>query len=224
VRWVADEHQLVLVERHALDLDVPERPDETDLDLVTEHELEHLLGVTRADRQLCARVGRVVALQDEREDVRRDRGCGADRELAGAAVDDVGDDAPTLGQRLERALGVREERASGLAQPHPSPGAHEELGAERALEALDPRRQRGLGDEERLGRACHRAVARGVDERLELPDEQGATISTTSIQKIRRSNWTDGFPTSTLGWSCRIAVRAMPLPQRKSHRPEREHR
>ena len=76
-----------------------------------------------------------------------------------------------LGERLERALRVRPERAALGGQPHPSRRAHEELDAELALELLDPGREGGLRDvEDGRGSADGAALGNG-DEGLELGEE-----------------------------------------------------
>jgi hypothetical protein len=153
-----DEHELVVVERGDRDVGVLELADEPDLDVLAQHHLEHLLGVAGADDQLDAGVARPEALEDRGQDVRRDGGRAADRELPGRAALDLGEEQAAVGDGVERALRERQEGAAGIGEPRAVAPAHQELRPDIALEILDPSRHRGLGDEQR--RRCLADAAR----------------------------------------------------------------
>jgi hypothetical protein len=115
--------------------------------------------------------------QDERQDVGRDRGRRAELELADPAFPELAQELRALCERADRALGVRAERAALGREPHPARSAGEELHAELALEVLDSRRQRRLGDEEHGRGLADRPALRDRQERLHLGEEHGADIN-----------------------------------------------
>ena len=73
------------------------------------------------------RIRRAERAQYPREHVRAHRGCGGDEQRANVALPQVRDELAPLVDGRDRPLGVGEERAAGVAQLHPAPGAHEEL-------------------------------------------------------------------------------------------------
>lgn len=187
VPGVHDEHDLVLVERHALDVGMAERAHEAELHLVAQHHVQHLLGVPRADGQPDRRVRGAEALQDRREDVRADRGGRAEQELSGGAASEVRQQLATVGERHERALGVGQEGASGLREPHPAARPDEQRPAELPLQRLEARRQRRLADEQRLRRAADVAPPRDLEEALHLR-EQHRRLPPPIIQRTDRAD------------------------------------
>ena len=114
---------------------------------------------------------RLEAAEDEREDVGRDRGCGAEQQLADMALAQLAQELAALGERLERALGVRPEGPSFGRQPHPARRPHEELDPELALEVLDPGRERGLRDVQDGRGGADRAPLGDRHEGLDLGQE-----------------------------------------------------
>jgi hypothetical protein len=130
---------------------VVEGAHEPEVHLLAEHEVEHLLRVARLDDDAHARVADGEALQDRREDVRRDRGSRAEGEPPGAAALERVHDSAAVGEAVERLYRVRQERLAGLRELHAARRAHEETRTEVLLEPLEARRQRRLGDEERVG-------------------------------------------------------------------------
>ena len=151
--------------------------DEPDLHPLSEHELEDLLRVSRPDDQVHVREGRLEATEDERQHVRRDRGRGADLELADAALAKLAQEQSALGERLDGSLGVGAKGAALRRQPHPSRGSDEELDPELPLEVLDPGRQRGLRDVEDGRRLGHRAALRDAEEGLDLAEQHSRRLS-----------------------------------------------
>jgi hypothetical protein len=65
--------------------------------------------------------------------------------------------------------GFRQERLAGGGQPYPGGQALQQRAAELVLEALDLLRQRGLGDEQPLGRARERAFVSDRHQVVQLP-------------------------------------------------------
>ena len=119
-----DEHQLVLEERDALDVGMAERPDEADLHLLAQDELEHLLGVPGPHRELHVRIGRVEALEDRRQEVGADGGRRAEGELAGAAARRVARRArrpSATSPSVRCAYGRNARPASVSRMPRPRP-------------------------------------------------------------------------------------------------------
>ena len=139
-----------------------------DLDLAALHELEHLLGVAGADDELDAGMRLGEAVEERRERVGRDRGRGAERELAALAAPERVHEPASLGDGLDGALRKGEERAARLGQLDAAAPPHEELRADPPLERVQPRGQGGLGDEERARRFGDAALARHGDEPFEL--------------------------------------------------------
>ena len=121
--------------------------------------------------ELDARIGRLEPFENRREDVGRNSGRGAERELAGAAATDVGCEPPSFVDLLERALRVRKESPPCFRELDAAPRAHEHRRPELPLEALQPRGERRLGDEQGLGGAGDAAAASGFHECLELREE-----------------------------------------------------
>jgi hypothetical protein len=165
---VDDEHELVLVERCRLDLRVTQGPPEPDLHLLLEDEVEDLLGVPRPDRELHLWVRATEPGQDPGQDVGADSRGRPERELAALASRELAEEPAPGSRGAERPLGVGQERPAGVREPHPASGTDEKARAELLLEPLQPRRQRGLGDEERLGRAADAPPLGDLDECLQL--------------------------------------------------------
>src|SRR5207253_10782298 len=77
----------------------------------------------------------------------------------------------------EGALGVREQRRSGIGERHPSRTADEQLGLELAFETLKARGEGRLREVQRRGGAAHVPKAGDLGERLELPHEHARIIN-----------------------------------------------
>ena len=107
---------------------------------------------------------RSEALENRGEDVGRNSGRRTERELAGPAPSDVGDEAAALVELVEGALGVGQESAPCFGQLDAASGSDEHRRPELALEALEPCGERRLGDEERLGGTADAAAPCGLDE------------------------------------------------------------
>ena len=171
VAGLDDEDETILVERRAHDVGVLKGAHEAERHLLPQDEVEDLLRVAGAYADQDAREALREALQERGKDVGRHRGRGSDREPAGAAAFESVHLHAAVGERLERANRVGEEGVACVREPHASRAAHEELGAQVGLEALEPRRQRGLGDEERLCRPADALPPRRLDESRDLVEE-----------------------------------------------------
>ncbi len=163
---VDDEHELVFVERRRLDLWMAERAPEADLHLLLQDEVEDLLGVAGADGELQPRMRAAEAGEDPRENVGAHRRRGAERELAALPALELFDHALARSGRAERPFRVGEKGATRVGKPHAAACADEELRSDLLLEALQPRCQRRLRHEERLGRAADAPTLGDVHERL----------------------------------------------------------
>jgi len=166
-----DEDQPVFVERRAHDVGVLKGAHETERHLLPQYEVEDLLRVAGAHADQNAREAFREALQERGEDVGRHRGRGSDREPAGAAALESVDLHAAIGEGLERANRVGEEGVARIREPHAPRAADEELCAEVGLEPLEPRRERGLGDEERLCRPADALPPRRLHESCDLVEE-----------------------------------------------------
>jgi hypothetical protein len=165
------EHEAILVERCAQDVRVLEGANEPERRLLSEHELEYLLGMTGAHADGDARVALGEALEQRREDVGRDCRRSSDDEAPGpTSFEGIHLHAP-VGERLERSDGVRKEGAARVREAHPSGSANEELRAQIRLERLDPRGQRRLRDEESLSCSAYALPLGRLDERRDLVQE-----------------------------------------------------
>ena len=165
---VDDEHELVFVERRRLDLRVAKaRPSPTcTCSWSTRSRISSECPVRTASCTFgCVRP---EAGQDPRQDVGADGRGRAERELAALASRELAEKPAAGGGGAERPLGVGQERPAGVREPHSASGTDEEARAELLLEPLQPRRQRRLGDEERLGRAADAAPLGDLDECLQL--------------------------------------------------------
>ena len=141
-----------------------------DLDLLGEHELEQLLGVPRAHAQRDGRVLRREALQRARQHVGADGRRRADLDAAARAAHEVAHRGGALLEALDRALGIGQQRAPRRRQAHAARQAHEQLGAELGLEALQPRRQARLRHVQLARGRREVAAARDGEEALEPRD------------------------------------------------------
>ncbi len=168
---IGDEHEAVFVQRRTLDVRMAEGPDEPELDLLADDELEDLLGVARPDADAHAGVADREPLQDRGKDVRRERRGRAEREPTCAPSLERVHEAPAVRQRVERTDGVGKVRLARLGEAHPARRADEERRSELGLEPLDPRRQRGLRHEEGFGGPAHTSRPRDLDERLHLREQ-----------------------------------------------------
>ena len=87
-----------------------------------------------------------------------------------------------VGQRGHGMLGEGEERLPGLGEPHPAPGADEQLLAQGGLQALQAGGQGGLGDEQRLGGPAEVLAPGNLEKGLDLgqhltPHHRGSRCS-----------------------------------------------
>ena len=147
---------------------------EADLHLVTQHQLDDILGVAGAHRDLDARMGVDEALQELGEDVGADRWSRGDHEVAGRGRHHLLQRVAAVDQGSEGALREGDPGAARVGQAHAVGGAQEEGGAQLAFEALEAGGQGGLGDEEGLRGPAHAAPAGHLEEALDL-DELDAT-------------------------------------------------
>jgi hypothetical protein len=111
------------------------------------------------------------ALENRREHVRRHRRRGPEREAPGPPALERVHDAPPVGEAVDRLDGVREERLARLGQPHAARRPYEEARPEVLLQPLEPRRERGLRQEERGRRPADVPGPRDLDERFDLGQE-----------------------------------------------------
>jgi len=172
--WMAgldDENQAVLVERRAQDVGVLQGAHETECHLLPQDEVEDLLGVAGAHADQDARKALREALQERRKDVGRHRGRRSDGEPARAATFEGVDLHAPVGERLERANRVGVKGVTCIREPHAARPADEELRTQVGLEPLEPRRQRRLGDEERLCRPADALQPRRLHEGCDLGQE-----------------------------------------------------
>ena len=96
----------------------------------------------------------------------------AERHYAAAQRRELADALGGVLERAERANSVVGEGVAGVGRDHPATGAHEQVGAQGALELADLLRHRGLRDPQRLGRGGERAQLRGSAEAAELLQRQ----------------------------------------------------
>ena len=125
-----DKDELVLVERTAADARVAELSDDPELDLAASHEIDDLLRMPGPHEQANVRVTLREADQDLRQDVGADRRRDRERELADDAVLQLADERTAAPDRLDRAVGVRQEGATGGRQDHARMRSPEERCAE----------------------------------------------------------------------------------------------
>jgi hypothetical protein len=170
---IHDEHESILVEQRAFDLWVAQRTDETDVNLLAQHEGEHLLGVARLHAHTHPRVGGGEPAEGGRKDVRADGRCSTDRKAARAAAFQGVDLAPSIRERLECPHCIREECVAGFGQAHAAGRPHEERRAELLFQALKPRRERGLTQEELVGGPADTLESGDGDERTHLLQQHG---------------------------------------------------
>jgi len=111
---------------------------------------------------------RLIGLEHAREEVGADRGRSADQQLADLAAAKFLHRLASLDDLREHTLCVGEQGSTGVGQGHPPRAANEEIDPELALEALEPRRQRGLGQVQDFGSPAHVAEPRGLRECLQL--------------------------------------------------------
>ena len=105
--WITHQHQLVLVQRHGIDVRVAQRAHESNLNFVVEHHRQDLFGVTRADRHVDPRVKVGEALQHRRQYVCAYGWGGAQCQSAGACRAQVSQRLATILDGLHCALGAR---------------------------------------------------------------------------------------------------------------------
>ena len=134
------EDELVLVKRAAVDARVPQLADDPELDFAANHEVDDLLRVPGPHAQPNVRVSLREAHQDLRQDVGADGRSNRERELTDDAVFQFPDERTAAPDRLDRAVGMRQEGATGRRQDHPRVRPPEERRGELLFERLEPRR------------------------------------------------------------------------------------
>ena len=169
-----DEDELVVEDGDERGVRVPHRTAHAEVHLVAEDHLEDLLGVAGAHADAHVRVRRPERLEQPRQEVRTDRGRGADEELADLPRPQLLDRLAPVEHLPDRALGVREENPAGVGERHTAAAAHEEVDPQVGLERLEPRRERGLREVERLRRAAHAGEPGDLGEGFELGEEHCA--------------------------------------------------
>ncbi|MFN8520979.1 MAG: hypothetical protein U0667_16660 [Chloroflexota bacterium] len=162
------QHQLVLEQGAVDDARIPHLAHHRQLHLAPHHHVHQLLGVRGPDHQPHVGEALGVARQQLRQDVGADRRRGADGQLAGDPRGQLRDQGRATPQRLQRALGVRQERPTGMGQLHAGAGASEQGRAQLRLQALDARRERRLAHIQQLRGTAEVALARDRDEPLHL--------------------------------------------------------
>ena len=175
----AYQDEVLRVKRAQLEVRVADRSPEPDLHLVTKHELDHVFGVAGPHRNLDAGVRGDELLEHLGQHVRADGGCGGDHQVAGGRGHHLLERVPAVDQRPQRALGERDPRAAGVGQAHAVRRAQEQRRAELALQAVEARGQRRLGDEKRLGGAADAAPTGDLEEALDLHELDAARLSVT---------------------------------------------
>ena len=166
-----DQDELVLVQRTAADAGVAELPDDPEFDLAASHEVDDLLRMAGPHEQANIRVSLGEADQDLRQDVGADGGRDRERELTDDAVFELADERPTATDRLDRAVGMRQEGATGGCQDHARVRPPEERRAELLLEGLEPGGERRLADRQGVRRASHVPLPGDLDEPFDLGEE-----------------------------------------------------
>jgi hypothetical protein len=168
VLGVRDEHHLVLIELDCLDVGADDSADEACLHLLAHHHAQDLIGATRLHGDLHAGKALVVSLQDAWEDVGADGERRAETQATRLQPALLLEGATPLFEGLQRALGVRQEAASGVGEADAAPIAFEQRLAQLALQRLDARRDRRLRQEEGLRRFAEATVPRHLDKGLDL--------------------------------------------------------
>ena len=122
-------------------------------------------------------MGVAERLEKRGKHVRAHRGGRADEELADLSRTQIAERVASVAYLAEGALGVREQRRSGIGERHPSRTADEQLGLELAFETLKARGEGRLREVQRRGGAAHVPKAGDLGERLELPHEHARIIN-----------------------------------------------
>jgi hypothetical protein len=113
-------------------------------------------------------VGGDESLQELRKHIGADGGRGGDDQVPGRRRHHLLERITAFEQRAHRPLRKGHPRAARLGEPHPAGRPQEELRAQLALQAVEPRCERRLRDEEGLGGAADAAPAGHLEEALDL--------------------------------------------------------
>src|SRR6185503_19643571 len=163
---IHDKHELVLVQRHGLEARVMQLAREADLDVAPHDHLKDLLGMAGADAEAYRRMRRLEADEQLWQDVGRDRGRGTEDQLVGQRQ--ALDRARSVLERSDGTLRVGQERPARIGKDHAPAPASEQRAADLRLEGSQPRRERGLGDEQGLRGPAQVAAPRDLQKALDL--------------------------------------------------------
>jgi len=154
---------------------------EADLDLVAEHELDDVLRMTSPHRDLDARVSLDKTFEKLGQDVGADGRRRGDHQVAGRRGHHLLERVASVHERAQRAFRERDPRPARVGQAHAVGRAQKQRCAELALEALQARGQRRLGDEKHLGGAADAAAAGDLEEALDLHELDAARLAVTGF-------------------------------------------
>jgi len=126
----------------------------------------------------------MVSLQDAWKDVGANGERGAEPQAARLQAAQLLEGATPLFEGFQRALGVRQEAASGIGEAYAAPIAFEQRLAELALQRLDTRRNRGLRQEESLRRFAEAPVPRHLDKGLDLTQVHGSPPAMSAVHSL----------------------------------------
>ena len=131
-----DKDELVVEDRDELGIRMADRPAKAEMDLASQHHVEHLLRMPGAHAHPDVRMRGLKRLQDGGQHVRAHGRRRGDEELAGLPRPQVVHSLVPLEHLRDGALGVGEESPPGIRQRHPASSSHEELDPELAFEPL----------------------------------------------------------------------------------------
>jgi hypothetical protein len=139
--------------------------------------LEDLLGGAGLHGQADVRVAGREAGQQGRQGVGADGRRRAEDQSAGHPPAELAEALAAVGQGPQGMLGIGQERLPGLGQPHPAPGADEQLLAKGGLEALEAGGEGRLGDEQGLGGPAQVLAAGDLQKCLDLRKHRASVIA-----------------------------------------------
>jgi hypothetical protein len=139
--------------------------------LLVENKAEYVVWMARAYGYVDLGMEKAETLEHRREHVGRDRGRRREHENPACTLAKLRQYKAAVHDGVERPLCVRQERATAGREPDSTGITDDKFRADRALQRLQPGRERRLRDEEALGRARDAPLPAGLDESLELAQE-----------------------------------------------------
>ena len=119
------------------------------------------------------------AHEDLRQDVGADCGSNCERELTDDTVFELADERATAADRLDRAVGMRQEGPASGRQDHARVRSPKQARAELLFKSLEPGTEGRLADREGLRCASHVPLPGDLDETFDLGEEHGNGLETT---------------------------------------------